>query len=258
MLHVQGHLLQSYTGSFASMLWRIPLFPNVSQKRILRFLIDIYHYYSSWVVQKSRWCKTCEAEIFIQKFDSHFAMFSWLEVERFLYLIKALGVGIRLDWGRQISAHVFINRTQSSLSFMRLEWRGNSRLAVESSPLRLTFLSQRVGKSWECQGGYYFIFNQCVRWMKQMDTNCLCLLSLWSATMGRHTGKYLLETNLWRQVWSLKGTCLTNMNFISSCDVIICLSPWIPQLRDFIAISRTINRIAHIIDALKMNFVTWK
>ena len=116
MLHVQGHLLQFYTGSFASMRWRIPLFQNVSQKRILRFLINVHHYYSSWVVQKSRWCKTCEAEIFIQKFDSHFAMFSWLEVERFLYLIKALGVGIRLDWGRQISAHVFINRTQSSLS----------------------------------------------------------------------------------------------------------------------------------------------
>ena len=43
--------------------------------------------------------------------------------------------GIRLDWGRQISAHVFINRAQSTLSFMQLEWGGNSRLAVDSGPL---------------------------------------------------------------------------------------------------------------------------
>ena len=187
MLHVQGHLLQSYTGSFASMLWRIPLFHNVSQKRILRFLISVHHYYSSWVVQKSRWCKTCEAEIFIQKFDSHFAMFSWLEVERFLYLIKALGVGIRLDWGRQISAHVFINRTQSSLSFMRLEWRGNSRLAVESSPLRLTFLSQRVGKSWECQGGTgVILYFQSVCKMDEADGHQLPLPSF---TMVRNNGQ---------------------------------------------------------------------
>ena len=134
--------------------------------------------------------------MFMKKSDNHFAMFSRLEVERFLYLIKALGVGIRLDWGRQISAHVFINRTQSSLSFMRLEWRGNSRLAVESSPLRLTFLSQRVGKSWECQGGQCLIFSQCVRWREQKDINCLCLLSLWSAATSRHTGRYLSEINL--------------------------------------------------------------
>ena len=84
--------------------------------------------------------------MFIKKSDHHFAMFSRLEVERFLYLIKALGVGIRLDWGRQISAHVFINRTQSSLSFMRLEWRGNSRLAVESSPFKTYFF---VAESWK-------------------------------------------------------------------------------------------------------------
>ena len=194
--------------------------------------------------------------MFIKKSDNHFAMFSRLEVERFLYLIKALGVGIRLDWGRQISAHVFINRTQSSLSFMRLEWRGNSRLAVESSPLRLTFLSQRVGKSWECQGGQCLIFSQCVRWREQKDINCLCLLSLWVGTCRKPT---------WSQVWSLKGTCLTDMNFVSSSDIIICLSPWIPELRDFIAVFRTINlialssqRVQYIIGSLKMYFVTWK
>ena len=52
-------------------------------------------------------------------------------------------VGIRLDWGRQISAHVFINRAQSSLSFMQLEWGGNSRLAVDSGPLELLFVPER-------------------------------------------------------------------------------------------------------------------
>ena len=50
--------------------------------------------------------------------------------------------GIRLDWGRQISAHVFINPAQSSLSFMQLEWGGNSRLAVDSGPLELLFVPE--------------------------------------------------------------------------------------------------------------------
>ena len=56
-------------------------------------------------------------------------------------------VGIRLDWGRQISAHVFINRAQSSLSFMQLEWGGNSRLAVDSGPFELLFVPEHPHNS---------------------------------------------------------------------------------------------------------------